>query len=783
MLVLLCEGYLELSIRKNERSVLHFMVSSILSTALIFCSSLSFSSRTLTKNLKRTISRKASLDTTYLSQHTHCHPILEYIPPVSLLASCKSIEQLKQVHSRLITTGLIHDPLEQCRIITFCCSRETGDMDYARLLFDRIQEPSLFIWNTMIKGYSQRNCCNLAASMYFQMLQKGFWPDHYTFPFLLKSFTRETASCCGREFHAHILKFGFDSNAFAQNALIHVYSSCGHIEIARGVFDRSSKGDVLAWNAMISSYNRSRNFEESRNLFIEMEKERVLPTSVTLVSVLSACAKLKDLKTGKRAHQYANDQRFKSNLTLENALIDMYAACGEMDVALDLFQTMEARDVISWTTIVSGLAHSEQLDRAREYFNQMPQRDFVSWTAMIDGYLRANCFKEALGIFREMQAAKIKPDEYTMVSILTACANLGALEIGEWIRLYIDKNRMKIDVFVGNSLIDMYSKCGNVKSALKIFQEMPQRDKFTWTAMISGLAVNGHGKEALDLFAEMIDASIMPDEVTYIGVLCACTHGGMVDKGRELFSSMTIRHGIKPNVAHYGCMVDLLGRAGQLREALEFITNMPIRPNSVVWGALLGACRVHKDADLAVMAAKRLLELEPENGAVYVLVSNIYAACNKWDDVRKIRKTMMDRGIKKIPGCSLIEMNGGVHEFVAGDQSHPQSIEIYSKLNEITQDLKLSGYVPNISEVFLDIGEEEKETALYWHSEKLAIAFGLISSGPGVTIRIVKNLRMCVDCHHVAKLISIMYNREVIVRDRTRFHHITHGSCSCKDYW
>ncbi|XP_042499282.1 putative pentatricopeptide repeat-containing protein At3g15930 [Macadamia integrifolia] len=757
------------------------MLSSILSHALILCSSLSFSSRTLTANLK--ISRKTCFYASVLSQHTHCNPTLEYVPPLSLLASCKSMEQLKQVHSRLITTGLIHDPVEQCRIITFCCTHETGDMDYARLLFDRIHEPSLFLWNTMIKGYSQRNCSTLAASMYFEMLKKGFWPDHYTFPSLLKAFTREIASCCGREFHAHILKFGFDSNAFAQNALIHMYTSCGHIETAHGVFDRSSKRDVLSWNAMISGYNRSKNFEESRNLFNEMEKERVLPTSVTLVSVLSACAKLKDLKTAKRVHQYVKDQRVKSNLKLENALIDMHAVCGELNVALELFQTMKARDVISWTAIVSGLAHSEQLDKAREYFDQMPQRDFVSWTAMIDGYLRANRFKEALKIFREMQAAKIKPDEYTMVSILTACANLGALEIGEWIRLYIDKKRMKIDVFVGNALIDMYSKCGNVKSALKVFKEMPQRDKFTWTAMISGLAVNGHGKEALDLFSKMIEASIMPDEVTYIGVLCACTHGGMVDKGRELFSRMTILHGIKPNVAHYGCMVDLLGRSGQLREALEFITKMPIRPNFVVWGALLGACRVHKDADLAEMAAKRLLELEPENGAVYVLLSNIYAACKKWDDVRKVRETMMDRGIKKIPGCSLIEMNGGVHEFVAGDQSHPESIKIYSKLDEITQELKLSGYVPNTTEVFLDIGEEEKETALHWHSEKLAIAFGLISSGPGVTIRIVKNLRMCVDCHHVAKLISRLYNREVIVRDRTRFHHFTHGSCSCKDFW
>lgn len=252
-------------------------------------------------------------------------------------------------------------------------------------------------------------------------------------------------------------------------------------------------------------------------------------------------------------------------------------------------------------------------------------------------------------------------------------------------------------------------------------------------------------------------------------------------KGKSFFASMTARHGIEPNVAHYGCMVDLLGKAGHLKEAHEIIKNMPMKPNSIVWGALLGACRIHKDAEMAERAVEQILELEPNNGAVYVLQCNIYAACNKWDKLRELRRVMMDRGIKKTPGCSLIEMNGIVHEFVAGDQSHPQTKEIYGKLNKMTSDLKIAGYSPNTSEVFLDIAED-KENAVYRHSEKLAIAFGLINSGPGVTIRIVKNLRMCIDCHHVAKLVSKVYDREVIVRDRTRFHHFRQGSCSCKDY-
>ncbi|KAL4626484.1 hypothetical protein ACB092_05G099600 [Castanea dentata] len=701
----------------------------------------------------------------------------------SLFETCKSMDQLKQIHSHTIKTGLTSNPVLQNRLISSCCTCEWGDMKYARQMFDTMSEPSVFIWNTMIKGYSRIDFPENGVSMYLEMLSRNFRPDRYTFPFLLKGFTRDIALERGKELHCHVVKYGFDSNVFVQNSLVHMYSSCGWIDMARGVFDLSQTSDVVTWNVMMSGYNRIKKFIESIKLFDEMERKGLLPTSVTLVLVLSACSKLKDLDYGKWVHKYVKERRVEPSLMLENALIDMYATCGKMNLALEIFRNMKTRDVISWTPIVAGFTNVGEVDLARKYFDQMPERDYVSWTAMIDGYLRVNRFKEALALFREMQTSNIKPDEFTMVSVLTACAHLGALELGEWIKTYIDKNKIKNDVYVGNALIDMYFKCGSVEKAQRIFKEMPRIDKFTWTAMILGLAINGQGEEALDMFSKMLKASIAPDDITYIGVLCACTHTGMVDMGRKFFIDMTSKHGIEPNVAHYGCMVDLLGRAGHLKKAHEFIKNMPMKPNSIVWSALLGACRVHKDVEMAEMVAKQILELEPENGAVYVLLCNIYAACKRWENLRKLRQLMVDRGIKKTPGCSLIEMSGIVHEFVAGDQSHPQSKEIYSKLDEMTRDLKFSGYSPDTSEISLDVGEEDKETALNRHSEKLAIAFALFSSEPGVTIRIVKNLRMCVDCHRVAKLVSKVYNREVIVRDKTRFHHFRHGSCSCKDYW
>ncbi|KAJ9190008.1 hypothetical protein P3X46_001245 [Hevea brasiliensis] len=730
--------------------------------------------------LKQIISM-ASISSPHLSPPTHIHSMEN--PPFSLIQSCKSMDQLKQIHSQTIKTGIICNPIIQNKIFVCCCAQEFGDMDYARQLFDAIAEPTVFHWNTMFKGYSRIDCPKLGVSMYLQMLKRDVKPDCYTYPFLMKGFTRDIALQYGKGLHCHVVKYGLDSNVFVQNALINKYSLCGLIDTARGIFDMSSKNEVVTWNAMISGYNRIKQYDKTRRLFYEMEKKEVLPSTVTLVSVLSACSKLKDLECGKLVHKYVSDHIVESNLIVENALIDMYASCGEMTVALRIFESMKRKDVISWTAIVTGFVNMGQLDIARKHFDQMPERDHVSWTCMIDGYLQVNCFKEALILFRQMQTSNVKPDEFTMVSILTACAQLGALELGEWVKAYIDKNKVKDDAYVANALIDMYFKCGNVIKAQDLFNDMSQRDKFTWTAMIVGLAINGYGEAALDMFSQMLKASVIPDEITYIGVLCACTHTGMVDEGRKFFASMITQHGIEPNVTHYGCLVDLLGRAGHVKEAHEVIKNMPMKPNSIVWGSLLGACRIHKDADMAEMAAKQILELEPANGAVYVILCNIYAACNKWDNWRELRKDMMDRGIKKIPGCSLIEMNGVVHEFVAGDQSHPQIKDIYLKLDEMTSDLKFSGYSPDTSEVFLDIGEEDKESALYQHSEKLAIAFGLISSENGSTIRIVKNLRMCVDCHQMAKLVSKVYEREVIVRDRTRFHHFRYGSCSCKDYW
>ncbi|CAO2181105.1 unnamed protein product [Urochloa humidicola] len=632
-----------------------------------------------------------------------------------------------------------------------------------------------------------------ALAAYAGMLERGARPDAYTFPPLLKAVAARrgapsSSAAPTAAVHAHVVKFGMCRSAHAASALVAAYASGGdgtavraallelELELGRGA-------TPVAWNALISGHCRGKRFGESRRSFADMVRAGAAPTAVTYVSVLSACGKGRDLLLGLQVHKRVVESGVLPDLKVENALVDMYADCADMDSAWRVFDDMQVRNVVSWTSLVSGFARLGQVHRARDLFDGMPERDTVSWTAMIDGYVQAARFKEALEMFRAMQYSNVRADEFTMVSVITACAQLGALEMGEWARVYMSRQGIQMDVFVGNALIDMYSKCGSVERALEVFKEMHSRDKFTWTAIILGLAVNGHGEEAVDMFHRMIRVSEAPDDVTFIGVLTACTHAGLVDKGREFFRSMIHSYKITPNVVHYGCIIDLLGRAGKIAEALETIDQMPVTPNSTILGTLLAACRVHGNLDIGELVAKRLLELDPENSMVYILFSNMYAKSNRWEDVRRLRQAIMDKGIKKEPGCSLIEMNGMIHEFVAGDWSHPMSNEIYSKLANIIADLKNAGYCPDITEVFVEVAEEEKQKVIYWHSEKLAIVFALLCSEPNTVIRIVKNLRMCLDCHNAIKLISRLYGREVVVRDRTRFHHFRHGHCSCKDYW
>ncbi|CAH9102805.1 unnamed protein product [Cuscuta europaea] len=401
---------------------------------------------------------------------------------------------------------------------------------------------------------------------------------------------------------------------------------------------------------------------------------------------------------------------------------------------------------------------------------------------MINGYSRLGMAEQALDSFRNMQKSGIPPDKVALVSVISACAMSEALDLGEWLHAYIDKKGIENDLELSTALVNMYAKCGCIERANEVFEAIPVKDVKAWGSMIYGLAINGQAEGALKSFTRMEDTKVMPNHVTFVGVLVACSHSGLVSEGKKYWSKM-IESGIDPSSEHYGLMVDLFCRSNLIEDAYSFVDSMLIPPNPAILRSLLVGCKKKKMLERGEMTAKRLIEIEPHNAENYILLSSLYASVSDWEGMRQVRKKMKDKEIKNAPGCSSIEIDGFVHEFTMGDSSHPESEEINGILSEISDRVNGSGHEPWVSCVLHDVSDEEKENALCQHSERLAIGYGLLKTKAPKIIRVVKNLRVCRDCHEVTKIISRLYNREIIVRDRVRFHKFIDGSCSCRDFW
>lgn len=518
-------------------------------------------------------------------------------------------------------------------------------------------------------------------------------------------------------------------------------------------------------------------------LYADMFREKTYPNNYTFPFILQACSKASSIIDGVQIHAHVVKLGFEEDVFVRNALIHFYSACHKLDHSRRVFdECPHRRDGVSWNAILSGYAKVGQIDVCQRLFEEMPERDVVSWSTMIMGYVQGGQLEKGLNLFREMRDERILPNEAALVTVLSAAAQLGVLEHGQSIHSLIKTLKFPISLNLRTVLIDMYAKCGCIELSRQLFNEMPHRDIFAWNAMICGLAIHGLGDEALALFQRFMDEGRRPASVTFIGVLSACSRAGLVDEGRRHFKSMK-DFGIKPEMEHYGCMVDLLGRAGFVDEAVELIEKMEIPPDPVLWGTLLGSCKMHGLLKLGETIGKQLIKMEPAHDGYYVLLANIYAKARKWEDVIRVRRLMVNRGTNKVAGWSLIEAQGRIHKFVAGDRSHKQSQEIYKMLEVVGNRLVAAGYSPDISPVLHDIEEEEKEHAIWEHSERLAIAFGLMVTEVGSLIRVVKNLRVCTDCHEVTKMISQAFSREIVVRDGSRFHHFKDGRCSCLDYW
>ncbi|CAN1267511.1 Putative pentatricopeptide repeat-containing protein At5g13230, mitochondrial [Linum perenne] len=470
------------------------------------------------------------------------------------------------------------------------------------------------------------------------------------------------------------------------------------------------------------------------------------------------------------------------NAFIGTALIDAYSVSGLVECARRAFDEIVCKDMVSWTGLLELYLKSGDSDALR-LFEEMPRDDVVSWSFMIARHAQTGMGKEALELFQQMRGEMVMANQYTFASVLQACATMEALDFGTQIHCLGVKTKYDENTVVGNALIDMYAKCGSIKDAHLVFESLSKNDEVSWNTMISGYSMHGLSGEALRVFDTMQESGVRPNQMTFVGVLSACSNGGLLDRGEAYFKLMVEDYGIEPCMEHYSCMVWLLGRSGNLNRAYKLIQEMPLEPTLMAWRALLGSCVIHNDTELGKLCAEHILEIEPEDESTHVLLSNMYAKTGSWRDVASVRRSMKRKGVNKEPGLSWIENQGVVHYFTVDDVSHPDLKMIYGMLEWLNMKARQEGYSPDRKVVLRDIKDGEKERHLWVHSERLALAFGLIRTPGRSPIRIIKNLRICADCHAAIKLISKIVKRDIIVRDMNRFHHFDNGTCSCGDYW
>ncbi|KAK8914207.1 Pentatricopeptide repeat-containing protein [Platanthera zijinensis] len=674
-----------------------------------------------------------------------------------------------------------------------------GQIDSARKIFDEMPERTVVSWNSLIAAYFTKGQIHNARILFERIPQR---------------------------------------NAASYNVLISGYIKLGRLADAFAVFNSMPSRNVVSWTSLLRGCILAGAVNDAETLFRRMPEKNVISWTVMLGGLIQD-GRIVDARQ-------IFDEMPEKDIVARTTMLSGYCQVGRISEARAIFDAMPRRNVIAWTAMISGYAQNQQLNLARKLFEVMPERNEVTWTAMLTGYTQAGLIEEADGLFKRMeeqpviacnamiigfgqcgmvteardvfdrvlqkddgtwssmvkvyeqnafqlealevfcsmQLANVRPNYPSIISVLAVCAGLAIIGHGKQVHAKMIRTHFDTDVFAVSALITVYVKCGELAKAKMIFDAFEGKDVGLWNSMITGYAQHGMGEEALKIFNEMCSVPLLPDDISYIGVLSACSYSGMVQEGREIFESMSLNSLVKPTAEHYACVVDMLGRAGHVDEALDLISNMTVEADAVVWGALLGACRIHKNLKIAEIAAKKLVKLESWNSGPYILLSNVYASRGRWEDVMKLRKAMSLRSVSKSPGCSWIEVDRIVHMFTGGDViAHPEHENIVGILRKFDCLLKESGYSPDVSYALHDVDEEEKAHHLRYHSERQALAFGILKVPGGLPIRIMKNLRVCGDCHIAIKLISKILGHEIILRDAYRFHHFKDGSCSCKDYW
>ncbi|GLT26749.1 hypothetical protein SLA2020_017940 [Shorea laevis] len=671
----------------------------------------------------------------------------------SLLGACASVGALctgKQLHSYAIKAGFSMDIIVEGSLLDLYV--KCSDLETAHKFFSTTETDNVVLWNVMLVAYGQLENLSQSFQIFRQMLIEGLVPNQYTYPSILRTCTSLGNLGLGEQIHAQVIKNSFHSNVYVCSVLIDMYAKLGKLDTAFEILSRLNEEDVVSWTAMIAGYTQHGMFNEALKLFREMLNRGIRSDNIGFSSAISACAGIQALNQGRQVHAQSFVSGFLDDLSTGNALVSLYARCGQRQEAYKVFEKMDAKDNISWN-------------------------------AMISGFSQSGNYEEALKVFSEMNRAGVEANLFTFASAVSAAANTANLKQGKLIHAMIIKTGYDSEIESSNVLITLYAKCGSISDAEKEFREMPEKNEVSWNAMITGYSQHGCAMEAINLFEKMKQIGVAPNHVTYVGVLSACSHAGLVNEALGYFESMSKEHGLLPKPEHYVCMVDLLGRAGFLSRAKKFVEDMPIQPDALVWRTLLSACAVHKNMDIGEYAAHHLLELEPEDSASYVLLSNLYAVSGKWDSRNQTRQIMKERGVKKEPGRSWLEVKDSIHAFFVGDRHHPLADKIYQYLGDLNERAAKIGYEQDFYSLLNNEEQGQNDPSAFIHSEKLAIAFGLLSLPDAIPVRVIKNLRVCNDCHNWIKYVSKISNRAIIVRDAYRFHHFEGGSCSCKDYW
>ncbi|KAB2097586.1 hypothetical protein ERO13_A01G170800v2 [Gossypium hirsutum] len=763
--------------------------------------------------------------------------------------------QLQTTHSK--ASNILAEPTHFTLIDALCSFIDSGSIENALYLFEEMNQSDTFTWNIIIKGLVHKGLFKEAVSYFRRMEFEGARPDKFTYPFVLKACAGLLSLKEGEKAHAKLIKVGLDLDVYVCNSLISMYMKVGCVELGENVFKEMPVRDLVSWNSIISGYQFVGDGLSSLVCLKEMVLIGIRPDKFSFISGLGACSIEGCQRNGKEIHCQVIKNGFEMDFMVETSLIDMYGKCGNAVYAERVFDMIVNKNIVAWNAMVAGYVSTAcfsesfscvkkmqevgnlrpdgitminllpacaqmgallmgksihasairkgflphivletalvdfygrcgKLKLAKHVFTRINEKNLASWNAMIAAYVQNGQYSDALDMFQDIWYKSVKPDAITFASVLPAYAELTSLSEGRQIHAVITKLGLtSSNTIISNTIIYLYAKCGHLQTARRCFDGMFRKDVVSWNTIIMAYAIHGFGRISIQLFHEMIEHGIKPNKSTFVSLLSSCSISGMVNEGWEYFNSMKSDYGIDPGIEHFGCMLDLIGRTGNLDLAKLFIEEMPLVPTARIWGSLLAASRKANDIELAEVAAKHALSLEHDNTGCYILLSNMYAEAGRWQDVEKIKTLMIQEGLAKTMGCSTVETDYKIHRFVDQDRSNAQMNMVNDVMNiisKMTAD-KEDAYAHRSTRLKRTDLTRKRPNLPENHSVRWAISFGLISTELGSPVLVRKNIRICEDCHNVAKKISKITKREIIVGDSKVFHHFQDGNCFCGDYW